>query len=635
MPMKKIPVTLLLILINGLVFSWMAFRLQNVLFNRNQDFLYILANGSNFNPFTVRGEYWRLFTSMFIHWGIVHLTVNMYALYGIGKILERSLGPSRFILLYMIAGLTAGLSSLFFNVYVISAGASGAIFGLYGYLIIQQVSDNFSNRKALGGVAFNFVVFVAVNYAIARSINVDTAGHLGGFLSGAAISLLNSFGLFHRLSRQVFLLIALPVVSLAVPKDQLDYYRVYNKVTKADDRLESVNNQLMPDHLRGDSLQKILPDFDSALSELRQLPHVPIELAVDTMVIKRYTAYRIKEVNYLLLGIELETFVYLDSIELINAKMDSLPQLKYHLNYDAYSLLANEDILDRLPKTQAEWTKVYYDSSWREIPGPGGAHFFRLGQRDSLQRWQGDVRDFYIDGKIQMKGTYLNDMHDGVFRYYSRQGKYESLGRYDKERPVGKWENFHTAGQLESEVYYGNGSFTKSVYDSLGNQQVTNGNGKQITWYANGKIREEGSYVDGQKNGNWFGYYATGKAHYQEYYRKGKLIRGVALSEKGERFVYDQLSVFPFPKMGMQAYKEYLTHNLRRPQDSRIHQGTVKLTFLVDTDGSMRDFVVIQSVDVGCDREAIRLVREGPAWRPGVLRGHINTLSSGYVEVHF
>jgi hypothetical protein len=232
-----------------------------------------------------------------------------------------------------------------------------------------------------------------------------------------------------------------------------------------------------------------------------------------------------------------------------------------------------------------------------------------------------------------MKGKYLDDMHHGVFRFYTRDGKYQSLGRYDKERAVGKWENFYENGQMQSEIYYGDRSFTKSVWDSLGNQQVVGGNGKQVTTDSDGKIIEEGEYKDGLKQGNWLGYYPSGKPHYQEFYRDGLLIRGVAMDENERRFIYDQLSVFPFPEMGMDAYKNYLEENLVRHEEGRNASGKVKLNFQVDTDGSMRDFVVTESVCPSCDREAIRLVKEGPPWRPGVLRGHIKILSNGYVEV--
>lgn len=634
--MKRPRVTLLLIAINVLVFAWMAFHQQNIWFNRDIDFLYMLKSGANFNPFVVRGEYWRLFTSMFLHWGILHLAVNMYALYGIGQLLEGFLGPLRLALFYLIAGLAAGISSLYFNVYSVSAGASGAIFGLYGYMILQQVLANFSNQRALRSIAFNFVVFVVVNYAISRQVNVDNAGHIGGFVAGATLCLLNFFGSLIVTWQQVVLVALIPLAVIFVPRHQLHYYEIYNQLSDAGMRLESVNGQLLTDDQRADSLSNdVLPRFDTALARLRALDNVPPRVAPDTAVLLQRAALQKDMIRYQLLGIEKETYIYRDTLEMIMVMLDSLPPLKFLLGYEVDPRLLQRQTRSAAGQTSAEFAKVYYDSNWREIPTQFGARFYRLGWRDSLDRWQGDVQDYYIEGNIQMKGKYLDNMHDGIFRYYARDGKYESLGRYAKERPVGKWENYHTNGLLESEVYYGNGSFTRTVFDSLGNQQVADGNGRVTTWHADGATKEEGEYVEGRKQGTWLGYYASGKGHFQELYRDGLLVRGVALDEKGERFVYDQLSIFPFPEMGMQTYKEYLASEIRRHEQSKVHSGTVELTFLVQADGHIQDFVVMKSLCPLCDMEAIRLVREGPPWRPGVLRGHLKIPSNGHVEVVF
>lgn len=634
--MKRPRVTLLLITINVLVFAWMAFHQQNVLFNRNEDFLFMLGSGANFNPFVVRGEYWRLFASMFLHWGIVHLAVNMYALYGIGQLLEEFLGPLRLLLFYLISGLAAGMASLFFNVYSVSAGASGAIFGLYGYMIMQQVLANFRNRQALRSIAFNFIVFAVVNYAISRQVNVDNAGHIGGFIAGTTLCLLNFLGFLIATWQQAALVVLIPMTVLLVPKDQLNYYEIFNRVTDAGLRLESINAQLLTDDQRADSLNKnVLPRFDTALAHLRALESVPERVAPDTSVLRQRVSLQRDMIRYQLLGIEKETYVYRDTLERIVAKLDSLPALKFRLAYEIDPHFLEAGNQSPAEKSGAEFVKVYYDSTWREIPTQFDAHFYRLGWRDSLDRWQGNVRDYYIDGSIQMKGMYLDNMHDGIFRYYSRDGKYESLGRYARERPVGRWENYHANGLLESEVYYGNGSFTRTIYDSLGNQQVMDGNGRVTTWHANGAVKEEGEYIDGRKQGTWLGYYPSGKGHYQEVYRDGLLVRGVALDAKGERYVYDQLSVFPFPEMGMPAYNEYLASSVRRHDQPKTHSGTVELTFLVQADGHIQDFVVLKSLCPQCDKEAIRLVREGPPWRPGVLRGYARIPSNGRVEVMF
>lgn len=612
----------------------MAVVQQDIMFNRPQDFLVILFTSANFNPFTVGGEYWRLFSSIFMHWGIIHLAVNMYALYVIGRELEPFMGTQRFALLYFITGIAAGLSSLLFNLYTVSAGASGAVFGLYGYMIMSQVFANFRNRRLLSSVMINFIIFIAINYVIGRQANVDTPAHIGGFVAGALLSLINFFGLLIPVLQWAAVAIVMPFLVLAVPKVQLQYYNVFQVVINTEDRLQRVYNQMLTDDQRSDSLNYILPQWDSAAVQLKRLANVPAGLINDTTILSQYISFRREEINYRLLGAEKESFVYLDSIEIVNERISTLPPLKYILNYKPKSVIQSIDTSARVLPA-GEVITVFYDSGWREIANQNEANFYRIGIRDSLGRWQGDIRDYYINGNIQMKGRYRNDMHDGIFRYYTRDGKYESLGRYDKERPVGKWENFYKNGQLQNEIYYGNQFFTKSVWDSLGNQQVAGGDGKEITWHKNGTVAEEGEYRDGLKEGNWLGYYATGKPHYQEFYRNGRLVRGVAIDEQGQRYIYDQLSVFPFPEMGMNAYKDYLDKNLKRPKEAERLNGIVKVTFSVDTDGSKRDFIITEGLCIPCDKEAIRLIKEGPPWRPGVLRGHIKILSRGYVEVYY
>src|SRR5690606_41227682 len=127
--MRNPRVTLLLIIANVLVFAAMALYQQNLWFNRDQDFYFMLVTGANFNPYTVGGDYWRLFTSMFMHWGVVHLVVHMYALYGIGGVLDPFLGSLRFLVFFLITGVTGGLASLYFVGAVVRARVPGAMLG--------------------------------------------------------------------------------------------------------------------------------------------------------------------------------------------------------------------------------------------------------------------------------------------------------------------------------------------------------------------------------------------------------------------------------------------------------------------------------------------------------------------------
>lgn len=142
--------------------------------------------GSDYTPLTEGGQWWRLFTSIFLHFGVIHLTLNMSALYLNGIFAERIFGSRRYLVIYLVSGVGGSVASLLWHPVVNGAGASGAIFGIFGALIA------FFLRKE-GGVPASVVksqlrtisIFVLYNliYA-ARSRGVDNAAHLGGLAAG-------------------------------------------------------------------------------------------------------------------------------------------------------------------------------------------------------------------------------------------------------------------------------------------------------------------------------------------------------------------------------------------------------------------------------------------------------------------
>jgi len=634
--MEKTPVsTYILIGINILAYGWLAFQQGNLMLDGGLDRLAILHAGANFNPFTLGGEPWRIITSMFLHYGLIHLAVNMYALYVLGTLLEPALGTTRFLLVYFFCGVAAGVASLIFNVFIPSAGASGALFGLFGYRLGADVIGNFHDRQRLKNVFLNFILFVVINGFIATRVSIDMAGHIGGFLGGVLLAVFH-FKLRWFIPEKFLavLFVLLGSTLLLLPKDQVGYYRLFQRVLNAETQTNEFFKQTKTNGELKDSLATMIPVWDSISSSLSSLENIPAKVLVDTAVLRDYVQLRSQEVFYKVKQIERESYVYYDSLEIVNEKFASLPQLQHILNYNvkdiqiaaADTISSNEPILNP--------AKVYYDEQWKETDDVVSAKFFRIGQRDSLNRWQGAVVDYYKDGQIQMKGKYVKDMKDGVFIYYSNRRTYESAGRYDKEQSVGKWETFHWNGKLKSEVFYGDETFTVSVFDSLGNQQVVNGNGKSIHWYASGQIQEEGVYRNGKKEGLWYGYRSDGKPYYKEEYRDNRLIHGVSQGRDGQRYVYDYLSELPFPVNGMPAFKKYIDHNKRLPF-LRSSRGKVKLVFTVGIDGSTWSYVLIQSVSPECDDEAIRLVKEGPEWRPALLHGQEKVPSQGYVEIEF
>jgi len=146
-------------------------------------------------------------------------------------------------------------------------------------------------------------------------------------------------------------------------------------------------------------------------------------------------------------------------------------------------------------------------------------------------------------------------------------------------------------------------------------------------------VREEGSYEKGKREGYWRGYHPDGRPYYEDLYRDNRLIRGVAISREGKRYVYDELSEYPMPVKGMPDFKKYLYTALeKRP---RLHSGVVKVIFNVGIDGSTWDYLILESTCRECNGEALELVKNGPPWRPGVLHGHQKIQGQGYVEIVF
>jgi len=137
--------------------------------------------GAKVNSLIQAGEVWRLFTSTFIHIGIIHLVFNLYALWALGPLTEESLGHRRFLVVYILSGLGGSTASFLFSP-ALSAGASGAIFGLLGALLYYSFK-----RPALWktGLGMNLVVVILVNFSFGLvQPGIDNFAHLGGLITG-------------------------------------------------------------------------------------------------------------------------------------------------------------------------------------------------------------------------------------------------------------------------------------------------------------------------------------------------------------------------------------------------------------------------------------------------------------------
>lgn len=149
----------------------------------------LIELGSNFGPLTTHGEWWRLASATFLHAGAMHLIVNMITLNDIGRLCERLYGKWRYAVIYLASGLCGSIASLWWNPWVNSVGASGAVFGVMGagflYLADRRNGVPMSVMRAHLIVMGVFIVYALVS-GFGRD-HVDNAAHVGGLIAGLCI----------------------------------------------------------------------------------------------------------------------------------------------------------------------------------------------------------------------------------------------------------------------------------------------------------------------------------------------------------------------------------------------------------------------------------------------------------------
>ncbi len=190
--LPNVTLTKLLIAINVLVFA--AMLLGGAGFWHSPNGIQ-LSWGANFGPATQDGEWWRLGSAMFLHFGAMHLVLNCYALWDAGQLAERMYGHARFLGIYLISGLGGNLLSLVVQGNsAVSGGASGAIFGIYAAVLVflwrERAAIHAREFRWLFGAGSAFAVLTVVLGFVIPGI--DNAAHIGGFITGLLASIIFS-----------------------------------------------------------------------------------------------------------------------------------------------------------------------------------------------------------------------------------------------------------------------------------------------------------------------------------------------------------------------------------------------------------------------------------------------------------
>jgi len=327
-------ITPVIIYLNFAVFALMILSGVNAFFPDNAS---LIKWGANFRPVTLDGEWWRLITNCFLHIGGFHLLMNMYALIYVGLLLEPYLDKTRFAAAYLLTGISASIASLWWHDLTISAGASGAIFGMYGVFLILLMT-NLIEKTERKTILISIVIFVVYNLIYGVKGGIDIAAHLGGLVSGLVIGTAyipslkkpgelklkyNTVGML-----SIIVLISSAVIYNQMPNDFVKYDQKMKEFVATEAKAINVYN--LPDN---SSDEIILAEIKRGIyfwneniklvTGLEQLD-LPEKLHERNRKLLLYCDLQIKTFDLIYKGIEEDTTKYFPQIEAYNNQIESI-----------------------------------------------------------------------------------------------------------------------------------------------------------------------------------------------------------------------------------------------------------------------------------------------------------------------
>ena len=185
--LRVAPVTFALIAINVAIFAAMVATSKSIDFSLET----LVVWGGSAGTLVQQGQWWRLFTSMFIHANPIHIGFNMLCLFQLGFLAERAFGKIPYLLGYIATGMCASLTSNFIHPKTLGVGASGAIFGVAGFLLTPiALKKLIIYTTGKSSILRTLVMFAIYNLAIGAAIPViDNSAHVGGLVSGLLVGL--------------------------------------------------------------------------------------------------------------------------------------------------------------------------------------------------------------------------------------------------------------------------------------------------------------------------------------------------------------------------------------------------------------------------------------------------------------
>ncbi len=336
-PRKGLFVVPALFALNIVVFIAMVASGVHILNPEEQD---ILSWGANYQPLTYAGEWWRIVTSCFIHIGVLHLLFNMYALMYVGMLLEPLIGSFRFATAYLLAGCVASMVSMWWNEAAISAGASGAIFGLFGVFFAVLTGGHVlrSTRQALLASVVFFVAYNLVTACDAAS-NIDTAAHIGGLIAGVAVGYMfvpplrkPQSALRQRISAAAVFASFVLVLFVAYRTKPSDVGRMEEYLERFANNEKAASAVLQMPYIASDDilLQELrntcVPNWreNTKLVDSCRALNVPKKMRTRLAILRRYSELNLQLYEVLITAIEQQSSTFETNIDELGAQIEAL-----------------------------------------------------------------------------------------------------------------------------------------------------------------------------------------------------------------------------------------------------------------------------------------------------------------------
>ena len=269
----------------------------------------LIAWGANLGSKTTGGQWWRLLTAMFLHIGVLHLAMNMWALSSLGRLVERMQGTFAFVVVYLLSGWAGNLLSVVMKPYTVSAGASGAIFGVYGALLAVALRPRQSmSVQALRPLRSSAFAFLGFNLWLGvTSAHIDLAAHAGGFACGLVCGAISNHELTRPARRaarlKTFLVLVVSTLLLAAGTWSMkgripDLEAALAECDAVEERVvdaynaaaEKANQGQLSDEEFADAIERdVLTPWRASRKKLARFRHLPPELRT---VLRRFEEYQ-------------------------------------------------------------------------------------------------------------------------------------------------------------------------------------------------------------------------------------------------------------------------------------------------------------------------------------------------------